>query len=83
MVADLIETEKTNGYIPACMDHSAYIRWQRRNRCARKDQSLLFDLFNWQLIRSRVVTKQIFFSEKKPIFLHMCATYSEYHDEAN
>ena len=50
------------------------VRWYVRNTYARNEQSLLFDLFkafvNWwdsgtyTLVRSRVVTNQIFFSGK-------------------
>ena len=49
----------------------AHVR--NRNRCARKEQSLLFDLFKAPDLRA--VTH--YFSPKRPIFHHACATFSE------
>ena len=30
----------------ACSNHGTYMSWQLRNRCARKELSLLFDILN-------------------------------------
>ena len=46
------------------------------NRCARMEHSLLFDLLR-HLIKQRAVANRILFSQKIPIFLHVCASCSE------
>ena len=56
--------------------HGTYIRCLLRNRCAREEQSLLFDLskaFHW--INSS--PKFDIFILKRLIFFLTCATYSE------
>ena len=45
------------------LNHGTYIRGYLKNRCARKDQLLLFSTFRHS-IRLRAVTYRIFFSEK-------------------
>ena len=53
-----------------------YIRLLLRNRFARKEQSLLFDLFKtFNKIESSY--KSDFFLHKRPISHHACATSSE------
>ena len=55
-----------------------HVRYELRNRCARKDQSLLFDLYKvFDSIRTRAWSHFGFFSLKRPAFLHACATCSE------
>ena len=57
-------------------NHGTYIRWQLRNRCARYEQSLSFNLYKeFGLIDSS--HNLSFFSPKRSIFLHECATYNE------
>ena len=56
--------------------HGTYIRWKLRNGCARKKQSLLFDLFK-AMICSRAVTNRFFFLRKDLFILRECATCSE------
>ena len=44
--------------------HGTYIRWWLRNRCARKQQSLLFDLFRAYDYDRELAQIRYFFSEK-------------------
>ena len=44
-------------------DHGPYIRWLLRNRCARKEQAWLFDLFLGVREQSKIGS---FFSPKRP-----------------
>ena len=47
------------------------------NRCARKEQSLLFDMFEaFEWIGSSHKSG-VFFIKKKTFFVHVCATCSE------
>ena len=46
------------------MEQGIYIRWQLRNRCERKEQSLLFDLSN-ALDKIESIHKSDFFSSEK------------------
>ena len=50
-----------------------YIRWVFRNRCARKEQALLFDLFKAFDEIGCIYNN----SPTSPTFLHACATCSE------
>ena len=61
--------------------HSTYIIWYLRNRCARKEKSLLFDLLR-HLDISRAVTNRIFLSECSFMRAHIfCVTIQyKYHD---
>ena len=47
-----------------------------KNRCARIEQSLLFNLFK-NLIKSNAIKIRVVYPGKKPIFLHACAAWSE------
>ena len=57
--------------------HGTHLKCQLRNRRARNAQSRLFELFKaFYYIEGS--TNRIFFSPKRPIFLHACgATCSE------
>ena len=46
------------------------------NRCTRRKQSMLFDLFK-VFEQMEISTNRIFFSEKSAISLNACATCSE------
>ena len=50
-----------------CVKLSTYVRWQIRNRCARKEQSLLFDLFT-AFDQLKHKSQNLFFSLQKDIF---------------
>ena len=54
-------------------NHGIYIRWYLRSRCARKEQSLLFDLYKaFDQIES---IQKLNFSPRRPIFLHVWARF--------
>ena len=58
------------------INHGTYIGWYFRNKCARKNLCLLFDLLQaFNYIESSHKSK--IFSTKGPIFLHAYATCSE------
>ena len=51
-----------------CQNHGINIRWKPINRCERKAQCMLIDMFK-HLVTSTAVTNRIFLSEKTFFFM--------------